>query len=270
LSNQPTNNNEGNVQIFTGQTGSTLTLNVTTGPNAGTARAPLNGLQIVDTSGPDVRVPNFSFEHAPDLEGNSGGEQFSSGTLNGGNPGWTTTVTSGGSSNNGVQNPASGFYGSANPLPDAFHGNQIGFVNLDGVGASANVDSLLIDTLMADHLYTLNAAVGVRSGSTLPITYDIGLVTAGGTELGTFASQTVTAGQIIDLNYVLNTTLMPAALLGQSFHVRIRGTTVTGSSQMNFDNVRLSVFSIPEPSALTLTALGLLSLGFVSWRRRHR
>lgn len=46
------NNSEGNYVILRGITGSDFVINVTNGPNAGTARAPVNGFQIVPVPEP--------------------------------------------------------------------------------------------------------------------------------------------------------------------------------------------------------------------------
>lgn len=200
---------------------------------------------------------NGNFEQ-PNLNGNSGSEQFSNANIG---PGWTVTGNIG---NFGVQDPANGFYGTAHPLPSPFQGNQIGFVNVNA-GGSTNVDSAVLGTFDAGALYTLNVAVGERAGSGNDINYRIGLL-ANGVEVGSFALGNTTNGNILDLKYVLDTATLPA-IVGQNLQVRISAAGVSGGVQANFDNVRLSMFiAIPEPATATL---GLLSVAGLMLRRRR-
>jgi hypothetical protein len=181
-------------------------------------------------------------------------------------------------------------------LQAPFSGNLIGYINFDDVdrtpGAptiSGYAQSAEVGTLQSG-TYTLNVAVGARAGANWnDILYGIALVgsptstggagTTGGTILGTEATTVMMpptsppGSNITDLTY---TFVVPEGdpLIGTPYAIRITGTNLGTQAgvpntdpnnltfvQANFDNVRLDLGPVPEPSALALLALGGLLVG---------
>jgi hypothetical protein len=195
-----------------------------------------NGLASLKTYG-----INADFED-PELAHNDDAEATTAADIG---PGWTVNVVDGNSSNFGVQDPNATFYGFQSvggPLIAPFEGRQIGFVNTDSA-ATADVLSKSLGTIQSGQSYSLNVAVGVRTGTTWSEAYEIGLQTLGGVDVGTFASSgAMNGGQTSDLSYNLSSG-QSAAFVGQEVSVVIRNhnTNPLGAfSQGNFDNVRLT------------------------------
>jgi hypothetical protein len=61
-----------------------------------------------------------------------------------------------------------------------------------------------------------------------------------------------------------------ASDVGDNFQIRFHEPSGSGGAGLQLTNLNLSAVLIPEPSSLPLLASGLLSLGFVGWRRRRR
>ncbi len=169
-----------------------------------------------------------------------------------------------GTGNNNFYGSKPGFNGVTS-LPGTFEGIQLAFINLNNTNSPpgptvARADSGIVGVLQPG-TYTLTVAVGARSTTSWPnIDYSIGLVTAGGTELGTFTHQVMdpdnAAGNnpifpaatdqvnIADVTYTL-TVEADDPVVGQNYFIRIRAANTGvggtgGFTQANFDNVRLN------------------------------
>ena len=194
----------------------------------------------------DITVMNPSFEVTNPLTLLCGsGCAFNFGPI----PDWTLTGQGGSfQSNSSIFNL---------PLPD---GSSIVAYSNGGTISQ----TLTGTTLTPDTIYKLSVDVGFRLNGAVDVTtYSIALYAGGvllaslppGTSndvipIGTFADETVT--------YTSGATVLPGDL-----------SIVLSSDgqQADFDNVRLTASTIPEPSSLSLMA-GALGLLFVVFRRR--
>lgn len=218
---------------------------------------------------------NADFE-TPSLGGDDGGEQYNNGDLG---SGWTKTLTPPSSSEWGLVDPPTSFYGAQNPLPAPFDGRQTAYMNLSrDSGAVSEVVSDPIGTLGAGEVYTLSVGAGTRFAASVGYSASwaadavIGLELLDGTDLGTFAVQGVSgsANALWDVQYTLDVDADAPGAVGQQARIVIRGVNTTtdqdGFSQLAFDNVRLDVTAVPEPASLVLLIAGGLAL--LTLRRR--
>lgn len=123
-------------------------------------------------------------------------------------------------------------------------------------------------------IYTLTVAVGNRNANFSPpnslsqiALYAGNPATFGGTQLAatTFAAGAMLGpSQFADVTLVYTTSsVVPAGDMWISLQN-------VGAGRSHFDNVRLDVALIPEPSTLALAAIGATAIGGVAWRRRRR
>ena len=129
------------------------------------------------------------------------------------------------------------------------------------------------ELITAETLYTLTVDLGDRTDTAFPTGTEIRLGAGGtfGVDLldATFLSnptpnagwETWTVSAFIDATN---------PLVGQPLRIEL----ISGGVQPQFDDVHLTaqamVGIVPEPSALALASLSLMSLGLIGWRRRRR
>ena len=190
----------------------------------------------------DITVMNPSFEITNPLSVSCGsGCAFNSGPI----PDWTITGQGGSfQPNSAIFNP---------PLPD---GTIIAYSN------GGTVSQTLAASLTPDTTYTLSVDVGLRLNGAVDVTnYSIALYSGstllnsfgasnGLIPIGTFADETVT--------YTSGATVLPGDL---------SIVLTSDGQQADFDNVRLTESTVPEPSSLSLIA-GALGVMFLALRRR--
>ena len=189
-----------------------------------------------------VAIQNASFEITNPLTSTCGpGCAFNSGPI----PDWTITGQGGSfQPNSAILNL---------PLPD---GTIIAYSN------GGTISQTLAASLTPNTTYTLSVDVGFRLNGAVDVTnYSIALF-AGSTLLnsfsasngiipiGTFADETVT--------YTTGATVLPGDL---------SIVLTSDGQQADFDNVRLTASTVPEPSSLSLLA-GALGIMFLALRRR--
>lgn len=184
------------------------------------------------------------------------------------NPGFENTVLSNGGTttsinswvevgtNNGEINPT-----STHVSGEAFAGQNVAY----STPANATITQTLSNLLLANTTYTLSVQVGDRKDA-LNYRGAILRLLAGGVTIASATNANGTAaGDPADPNdgYVplalVFATVGSHANLGQALGIQL-ATPATGSGQTLWDNVALSFESIPEPSALSLVALGGLAL----------
>lgn len=154
-----------------------------------------------------------------------------------------------------------GVAGSWQPGPGAFtsvpDGNTVAFSN-GGTLSQALSASLALNTT-----YTLSVAVGHRLDGTdgYPAAYTIELL-AGSMVLNSISgfSGDINKGTFQDVSFNYTTGAMP--LMGN-----LGIELISGGTQSDFDNVRLSATPAPEPGSLALLGTGL-GLMFFVFRRR--
>ncbi|MFK5980374.1 MAG: VPLPA-CTERM sorting domain-containing protein [Rhizobiaceae bacterium] len=140
------------------------------------------------------------------------------------------------------------------------HGDQTAY------SSSGNFSQTLSEVLGVG-TYNLTVAAGFRDDYYTPTTdYTINLL-AGGSTIATasnasnlhdgwsdiFATVTITSGNV---------------LIGSPLGIQLVHSA--NNTQMNWDNVRLSLSVVPVPAALPLFGTGLAALGFLSWRRKRK
>lgn len=220
-----------------------------------------------------IAVPNYSFENPvlpirldPD---------FTLRDL----PGWTKDFEDTddlGDDNQawGATNPSLSHFGSLAPLPSPFDANQLAYNNLLPGDSTSLVTADPATVLNAGDMLMLEVAVGNRNASTFAdIQFEVGLSTASGMELGTFASTTLEpTGETEVLTYLLDVDAEASAQIGQGAFVRLRGINIQSPvleyqgtfGQAFFDNVKLS--AVPEPNGIAILLPGFIGL---LWRRRR-
>jgi HpiC1 cyclase len=185
-------------------------------------------------------------------------------------PGWTAFVPDTNGINYGVHRPRLEFYNTLAPLPFPFEGGQFGFLNMDRNGVSAEgvgrgaVVSDAVTRLGTGKTYRLNVGVGARYQlDWSDITYEIGLRDlSSGADLGTYSSVRLTPGgaltNIVDLQYTLDVDLQAPGYVGRDVGIVIRGINQGefNFTQMNFDNVRLTVADTPTSPMVQLDIPG--------------
>lgn len=188
--------------------------------------------------GDAISIQNASFETTNPLISPCAGTGCA---YNGGPiPGWTLT------GNGGSFQPSSLYFNL--PLPD---GNIVAYSNGGSISQDLGV------SLLADATYTLSVFVGDRLDNRTS-NYSLSLL-AGTTTLCTFSGSnaSITPGTFADETCTFQSgTTLPSGDL--SIVLTSAGT------QTDFDDVSLSVVSVPEPSSVVLLVVGLLSVGLFS------
>ena len=206
-----------------------------------------------------LTVQNFSFE----------GPVLADGANQPNPPGWTLN-------NAGNEyNPTSSQFATAagNGTPTGADGIQVASSN-GGQGtallqALAGDDGILgngDDPLFAPNTtYTLTVAVGQRLD--LPFTgYALELVLLDGTVIATEVSAITPApGTFVDRTISVDSNTVAPIHYGQQIRINL---TTAGFYEVNFDNVRVSAVTVPEPSSVVLAVLGFIGIAAWGWRRR--
>ena len=161
--------------------------------------------------------------------------------------GWANTT-------GGAFNPLIGPTGHfTNPIPDGFNTAW-----LNGGSATQTLPSVLT----ADTTLTLRVDVGDRRDNVFP-GYSVALL-AGNTVLGAESALLPSDGFLTST--VSYTALAGNHLLGQPLKIRLTANGI----QVNFDNVRLDVSPVPEPSSAAMLLAGLTLVGSLMRRRLPR
>lgn len=158
-----------------------------------------------------------------------------------------------------------GIYGWTNSSGGAFHPSTASFTTVpDGVNTAwlngGSAAQTLSTVLTANTSYTLMVDVGDRKDWNYFPGYNIALM-AGSTVLASDSSLTPNNGFLTSIvNY---TALSSNPLLGTALTIRL----TSYGTQVNFDNVRLDVTTVPVPAAAWLLGSGLLGLIGVARRK---
>lgn len=198
----------------------------------------------------NIDVPGYSFEspgtsgwmaHAPD--------------------GWWAS-----SSAAGYQNAS----GSQGWSITGIDGTQTGYVNSYS-GPSVLVTAAPLTTVQEGYTYTLTVGVGARSSGDPTTAYQLSLSSQSGQVIattGAVSASDILGGTMVDKT--LSFTATPGnAAIGQSLFVALwNPMPAGGNTQVNYDNVRLTATSTPEPGMLALLGTGALALLACAWRKR--
>lgn len=207
----------------------------------------------------DVVVPNFNFEANARPDG-----VLASGVLDG----WQVT---GNWVSFGTYNPNQSYYGTPLIADTAFPSNGSGVIGtMNGPNlayifgptvAGAFITAATSHGVVAGETYVLTVAIGQRFGPPNQQTYSpvtLSLLDGDSTLSSTVITAPPAAGTFGDAS------LIYTAQAGDSGNLRIRLGIASGQ-YADFDNVRLTVSPVPEPSSVAAMVLGLTVLGL---RRR--
>jgi HpiC1 cyclase/PEP-CTERM motif len=225
------------------------------------------GLAVATTDAQPISVPNFSFETPSETGTYQDNSGITAGTAipNTGNTWYYLGGFTASGSPVGVQDvSANGFTAGANP-----DGTQDGYVNV-----GAWMGSGALTTIAANTSYTLTVSEGNRGGGfaqtagfTIALAYGSAVSTSLTSSSDFAASEDETyaespaVGTFAD--YTINfTTGNSDADIGQSLFVLLGSDVTAGNNPIDYDNVRVTATSVPEPSALALAGGGLALLAF--------
>lgn len=221
------------------------------------------GFAAATSQAQSITVPDFSFETPSETgtyQDNSGiavnaaipntgsAWYYLGGFINGGSP-------------VGVQDAsANGFTAGANP-----DGTQDGYAN-----TGAWMGSGILTTIAANTTYTLTVAEGNRGGGypqsggfTIGLAFgsavDSSLTNSLAVSLDTSYANSPTVGTFADFTTSF-TTGSSDADIGQSLFVLLGSDIVAGNNPVDFDDVRLTATSVPEPAVLSLAGMGGLAV----------
>jgi hypothetical protein len=218
-----------------------------------------------------ITVPDFSFE-SPVTGGFQDNSGIAAGSVipNTGNAWYYLGGFTAGGSPVGVQNvAANGFSAGANP-----DGTQDGYVNV-----GAWMGSGALTTIQANSTYTLTVSEGNRGGG-FAQTAGFTLAMAFGSAVGTGLTNSANWTSSLHENYAGSpavgtfadyttsfTTGASDASIGQSLFVLLGSDVTAGNNPIDYDDVRLVVTPVPEPSSMALAGVGSLA---VLWLRQRR
>lgn len=217
---------------------------------------------VQSAQGALITVVNSNFETDPDPNVDYGGGIY----ITGAPVGWTAT----GTTTAGVvgrYDPSTTHYTNNLILNGSSSGGEIGMMDGPTVAfffnaPGAALRQTLAETLQLGREYTLTVAVGYRDNQPFA-GYSIALL-AGGTTLANLESSVEpTRGTFTDFSL----TYIPTSSdpIGSALGIRIGARN---SGAVDFDNVRLDVAAVPEPSTLAMF-LGLGGMGLVAMIRRR-
>lgn len=223
------------------------------------AMAAMCFVAVQSAQGGLITVVNSDFETAPVLRPDYLNNHYITTAPNG----WTKT----GAGTFGRYDPSQTHYLDGLILNGSISGGEVGTMDGPAVAfffnaAGAALSQTLTETLQLGREYTLTVAVGYRDNQPFA-GYSIALL-AGGTTLANADSLLgVTKGTFTDISL----TYIPTGAdpIGSPLGIRI-GALNRGA--VDFDNVRLDVAAVPEPSTLAMF-LGLGGMGLVAMIRRR-
>lgn len=171
-------------------------------------------------------------------------------------PSWTTSGNSNGWI--GTHNPDSSNYSSG--LPEG-NGANVGYMDEGALSQTLSVN------LAANTLYTLQVDIGRRNDSRGDEpTWEIELY-AGSTQL--VYDQIGTESMFRDSWSTRTLTFETGANVTSGQALKIVLSNYNGTGTANFDNVRLDATTIPEPTSIAMTVIGLIGLLCYAWRKRQ-
>lgn len=167
-------------------------------------------------------------------------------------PGWQTTASA------GTYNPPARLV----PL-EAPHGGNVAWVNVTGV-----LRQTLETTFQPNTTYQLTVEIGSLQGFEFP-GYEVGLFAGGKVVVAnTSLSAPAIAGQFSTVNasaWIAG----DSSSVGQPIEIRL-GIPGVGAGQVDFDWVRLTAMTVPEPASVALFAGGVVTLLLICRRGRRK